>query len=161
QRLAKEAALGPHVRPPGIRPDYEAHIAGAQAELDAAIAETTGQPGTDLTPPTGQPGTDLTPPTGQPGTDLTPPTGQPRTDLALRPGTDLVLRPGCSVEHLPHAACHGNATDPHSRLLKARRGFIQGYNGQVAAVRVQHGRRLVLAAAVTQDSGDEIGRASC
>ncbi|MBO0869543.1 MAG: transposase, partial [Micromonosporaceae bacterium] len=79
---------------------------------------------------------------------------RPGTDLAVRPGTDLALRSGCSVEHLPHAARHGNPTDPHSRTLKARRGFIQGYNGQVAAVRVQNGRRLVLAAQVTQDAVD-------
>jgi transposase len=71
-----------------------------------------------------------------------------------QPSTGLALRPGCSVEHLPHAARSGNATDPHSRMLKARHGFVQGYNGQVAAVRVQNGRRLVLAAAVTQDVAD-------
>jgi transposase len=134
RRLALEEALGPHVRPSGIRPDYDARIAAARAEFDAAVAETTGQ----------QPGADLA---VRPGMDLTAAGG-------TRPGTDLVLRPGCSVEHLPHAARHGNATDPHSRVLKARRGFIQGYNGQVAAVRVQSGRRLVLAAAVTQDAGD-------
>jgi hypothetical protein len=114
KRLALEESLGPHVRPGGVRPDYDARIAAARAELDAAIAEATGQ----------------------------------------QPGTDLALRPGCGVGHLPHAAGNGNATDPHSRMLKARRGFIQGYNGQVAAVRVQNGRRLVLAAAVIQDSGD-------
>lgn len=116
QRIAKERAAdedGGRLLP-GSRPDFDALIAQAEAELAAAITETTGQ----------------------------------------QPGTDLALRPGCSVEHLPHAAHHGNATDPHSRMLKARRGFIQGYNGQVAAVRVQSGRRLVLAAVVTQDSGD-------
>jgi transposase len=133
KRLALEESLGPHVRPGGIRPDYDARIAAARAELDAAIAETTGQ----------QPGTDLA---LRPGADLVP--------ASAAPGTDLALRPGCGVDHLPHAARNGNATDPHSRMLKARRGFIQGYNGQVAAVRVQNGRRLVLAAAVTQDSGD-------
>jgi transposase len=134
KRLALEESLGPHVRPGGVRPDYDARIAAARAELDAAIAEATGQ----------QPGTDLA---LRPGTDLVPASG-------AQPGTDLALRPGCGVGHLPHAAGNGNATDPHSRMLKARRGFIQGYNGQVAAVRVQNGRRLVLAAAVIQDSGD-------
>jgi transposase len=142
QRIAKERAAdqdGGRLLP-GSRPDFDALIAQAEAELDAVIAETTGQPGTDLVL---RPGTDL----AHPGAAIGP-------TCSPRPGTDLALRPGCSVEHMPHAARHGNATDPHSRMLKARRGFIQGYNGQVAAVRVQHGRRLVLAAAVTQDSGD-------
>jgi hypothetical protein len=64
------------------------------------------------------------------------------------------LRPGCDVDHLPSAAVRGNATDPDSRVLKTRRGWIQGYNCQAAVVRVQHGRRLVLAAEVTQDAND-------
>jgi transposase len=131
QRIAKEAAAGRRL--PGSRPDFDARIAAAQAELAAAQAE---HPGTDLTPP---PGTDLTPP---PGTDLTPP-----------PGTDLTLRPGCRVEHLPSAARRGNATDPDSRILKTTRGWIQGYNAQVAAFRA-HGHRIVLAAEVTQDAND-------
>jgi len=136
QRVAKEQAA--RVRLPGSRPDFDARIAAAQAELDAALADTTGH----------QPGTDLA---SRPGTDLVL---RPDSDLALRPGTDLALRPGCSVEHLPSVAHRGNATDPDSRIVKTTRGWLQGYNGQVAAVRVQRGRRLVLAADVTQDGND-------
>jgi transposase len=123
QRTAKEHATGRRL--PGSRPDFDARIAAAQAELTAAQTE---HPGTDPTPP--------------PGTDLTPP-----------PGTDLTLRPGCRVEHLPGAARRGNATDPDSRILKTTRGWIQGYNGQVAAFRA-HGHRIVLAAELTQDAND-------
>jgi transposase len=69
-------------------------------------------------------------------------------------GTDPALRPGCSVDHLPSAARRGNPTDPDSRVLKTPRGWIQGYNCQAASVRVQHRRRLVLAAEVSQDAND-------
>jgi transposase len=43
-----------------------------------------------------------------------------------------------------------NRTDPDSRILRTRSGFIQGYNAQVA-VGESH---LVLACAVSQDNGD-------
>ena len=43
-----------------------------------------------------------------------------------------------------------NRTDPDSRILRMRTGFIQGYNAQVA-VGESH---LVLACAVSQDNGD-------
>ena len=43
-----------------------------------------------------------------------------------------------------------NLTDPDSRLLKATRGWIQGYNAQAAVSEDQ----IVLAAEVTIDSGD-------
>jgi transposase len=43
-----------------------------------------------------------------------------------------------------------NRTDPDSRILRTRAGFIQGYNAQVA-VGESH---LVLACAVSQDNGD-------
>lgn len=43
-----------------------------------------------------------------------------------------------------------NRTDPESRILRTRSGFIQGYNAQVA-VGESH---VVLACAVSQDNGD-------
>jgi DDE family transposase len=43
-----------------------------------------------------------------------------------------------------------NRTDPDSRILRTRAGFIQGYNAQVA-VGESH---VVLACAVSQDNGD-------
>jgi transposase len=125
QRTANEQAAGRRL--PGSRPDFDARIAAAQAELDTALAD---QPGTDLAV---RPGTD------QPGTD--------------QPGTDLAVPPGCRRDHLPSTARRGNATDPDSRILKTTRGWIQGYNGQVAAFRT-HRRRIVLAAEITQDAND-------
>src|ERR1035441_2329003 len=43
-----------------------------------------------------------------------------------------------------------NLTDPDSRLLKATRGYIQGYNAQAAVNEEQ----IVIAAEVTVDPGD-------
>jgi transposase len=143
QRTANEQAAGRRL--PGSRPDFDARIAAAQAELDTALAD---QPGTDraVRPNTDQPGTDQ-PNTDQPGTDLAV---RPGTD---QPGTDLAVPPGCRRDHLPSTARRGNATDPDSRILKTTRGWIQGYNGQVAAFRT-HRRRIVLAAEITQDAND-------
>jgi transposase len=139
QRLAKEQAAAGR-RLPGSRPDYDALVAQAAAELAAAQTET---PDTDPAP-RATPGTEVAI-RATPGTDLIP---------HATPGTEVALRPGCDLDHLPSAARRGNATDPDSRVLKTHRGWIQGYNCQVAVVRVQHGRRLVLAAEVTQDIND-------
>lgn len=127
QRLAKEHAAGRRL--PGSRPDYDALIAHAEADLAAAQGQADAAP---------------------------TPHPTPDTALALReaPDTALALRPGCSVDHVPSAARRGNATDPDSRVLKTQRGWIQGYNCQAASVRVQRGRRLVLAAEVSQDAND-------
>ncbi|MEN3319444.1 MAG: hypothetical protein V7643_2845 [Mycobacterium sp.] len=147
QRLAKEHAAGGR-RLPGTRPDFDTLIAAAEADLAAAHTDTD----TDTGHPTAR---DTTPGTDAAGTDLIPhPTAGNNTAVADTPGTDLVLRPGCDIDHLPSAARRGNPTDPDSRVLKTHRGWIQGYNGQIAAVRVQHGRRLVLAAQLTQDAND-------
>jgi transposase len=150
QRIAKEraAAQDGGRTLPGSRPDFDALIAQAQTELEAAKADPAA--GTD-------PRAEATDVAGRdtPGTDLAG-RDTPGTDLAVRdtPGTDLGLRPGCSVDHLPSAARRGNPTDPDSRILKTQRGWIQGYNCQAAVVRVQGGRRLVLAAEVVQDAND-------
>ena len=157
ERLAKEAAAGRRL--PGSRPDFDALIAQAETDLAAAREATTptgtGPNAEHTTPPETTPGTDLAlrpsgdvehPPT--PGTDPSPPTSP------AGPGTDLALRPGCSLEHLPSAARRGNPTDPDSRVLKTHHGWLQAYNCQAAVVRVQHGRRLVLAAQATQDAND-------
>jgi transposase len=125
QRAAKQAAAGGKL--PGSRPDFDARIAAAQAELAAALAEHT--------PATGQPGTDLALPDR---TDPAPATGQPGTDPAIR------------GDRLPSAARCGNPTDPDSRILKSQHRWIQGYNGQIAATRDQ----IVIAAEITQDAND-------
>jgi transposase len=150
QRLAKEQAAGRRL--PGSRPDYDALIAQAEADLAAARTEADTARSRPSTADT-TPGTDLV---LRPGRDLDhlPSAAGRGTPTANTAGTDLALRPGCDLDHLPSAARRGNATDPDSRILKTQHGWIQGYNCQVAAVRVQHRRRLVLAAEVSQDAND-------
>lgn len=46
-----------------------------------------------------------------------------------------------------------NTTDPDSRLMKTRNGFIQGYNAQVS---VDADTQIILAAEVTQDCNDKL-----
>lgn len=43
-----------------------------------------------------------------------------------------------------------NVTDPDSRIMKTRKGYVQGYNAQVAVTKEQ----IILAAEVTQDAND-------
>jgi transposase len=43
-----------------------------------------------------------------------------------------------------------NLTDPSSRLMKGRRGFLQGYSGQAVATTAQ----IIVAATLTNDAGD-------
>lgn len=53
-------------------------------------------------------------------------------------------------EHEPAKAPKANITDPDSRIMKTRKGYLQGYNGQAIVNRHQ----IVLACAVTQDAND-------
>jgi len=55
-----------------------------------------------------------------------------------------------SVHGSPGKAPHANLTDPQSRLLKTRTGYIQGYNCQTAVSEDQ----LILHAQATQDAND-------
>jgi transposase len=152
QRLATEHAAGRRL--PGSRPDYDALIARAEADLAAAqnaaaqnaAAQNAAAQNAAAQNAAAQGQADAAPPPHPAG----------GTALALRPtpGTALAVRPGCGVDHLPSAARRGNATDPDSRVLKTHRGWIQGYNCQAASVRVHRGRRLVLAAQVSQDAND-------
>lgn len=43
-----------------------------------------------------------------------------------------------------------NVTDPDSRIMKTRKGYVQGYNAQLAVTKEQ----IILAAEVTQDAND-------
>lgn len=62
------------------------------------------------------------------------------------------MAPGATKPYEPPEAPAGklNLTDPDSRLVKAMRGWIQGYNAQAAVSEEQ----IVLAAEVTTDSPD-------
>src|SRR5579863_6879589 len=62
------------------------------------------------------------------------------------------MAPGSVKPYTPPATPEGkvNTTDPDSRLIKARRGFVQGYNAQ--AVVNEHG--IVIAAEITTTGAD-------
>lgn len=55
-----------------------------------------------------------------------------------------------AVEQTPSTARRANVTDPDSRVMKARKGWVQGYNAQ--AIVSQH--HIVLACEVSQDAND-------
>jgi transposase len=83
-----------------------------------------------------------------------------KTTISGRPpGPDHELkRAEEALEHATKAAAEAdpaqapkaNITDPDSRIMKDRKGYLQGYNGQAIVNRHQ----LVLACAVTQDAND-------
>ena len=50
----------------------------------------------------------------------------------------------------PQAEAKANVTDPESRIMKTRTGYVQGYNAQVVVTKDQ----LILAADVTQEEND-------
>lgn len=54
--------------------------------------------------------------------------------------------PGATKKDPPKA----NVTDPESRIMKTRSGYVQGYNGQIAVTKEQ----IVIAAEVTQEAND-------
>ena len=54
----------------------------------------------------------------------------------------------------PPARARRNFTDPDSRLLKTRDGFIQGYNGQLA---VDAQRQIIVAQRLTTHASDQAG----
>ncbi|MCX5970594.1 MAG: transposase, partial [Coprothermobacterota bacterium] len=51
----------------------------------------------------------------------------------------------------PSPQAKANPTDPDSRIMKSRRGYLQGYNGQVAVSQEQ----LIMAASLTQEANDQ------
>src|SRR5512144_3318602 len=54
------------------------------------------------------------------------------------------------VSESPEAEAKANVTDPDSRIMKARRGYVQGYNAQAVATAEQ----IIVAAEVTPDEND-------
>src|SRR5512144_462873 len=50
----------------------------------------------------------------------------------------------------PEAEAKANVTDPDSRIMKTRRGFVQGYNAQAVATAAQ----IIVAAEVTPEEND-------
>lgn len=54
------------------------------------------------------------------------------------------------LDDIPPAEAKANVTDPESRIMKTRTGYVQGYNAQVVVTQDQ----LILAADVTQEAND-------
>ena len=50
----------------------------------------------------------------------------------------------------PEAKAKANVTDPESRIMKTRKGYVQGYNAQAAVTEEQ----IIVAAEVTQEAND-------
>ena len=59
----------------------------------------------------------------------------------------IVSKPAAEA---PEAEAKANVTDPDSRIMKTRRGYVQGYNAQAAAPADQ----IIVAAAVTPEEND-------
>ena len=54
------------------------------------------------------------------------------------------------VESLPTEEAKANTTDPDSRIMKTRQGYVQGYNAQAV---VSEGQ-IIVAVGVTQEAND-------
>jgi transposase len=63
-------------------------------------------------------------------------------------------RPQRAADGGPPARAQRNFTDPDSRVLKARDGFIQGYNGQLA---VDAAHQIIVAQRLTTNGSDQDG----
>jgi transposase len=63
-------------------------------------------------------------------------------------------RPRRAQDGGPPERAQRNFTDPDSRLLKTRDGFIQGYNGQLA---VDAGHQIIVAQRLTTNGSDQAG----
>ena len=73
-----------------------------------------------------------------------------RAAKEARTGRKLRGRKPKPVSETPEAEAKANVTDPDSRIMKARRGYLQGYNAQAVATADQ----IVVAADVTADEND-------
>ena len=54
------------------------------------------------------------------------------------------------VEPLPTEEAKANTTDPDSRIMKTRQGYVQGYNAQAVVSEEQ----IIVAVVVTQEAND-------
>jgi transposase len=65
-------------------------------------------------------------------------------------GQKLRGRKPKAVPETPEPEAKANVTDPDSRIMKTRRGYVQGYNAQAVATAAQ----IIVAAEVTADEND-------
>ena len=71
------------------------------------------------------------------------------SDLCRREGTPTMHGPR-SLESLPTEEAKANTTDPDSRIMKTRQGYVQGYNAQAVVSEEQ----IIVAVGVTQEAND-------
>ena len=70
-----------------------------------------------------------------------------RQESRKKPG-----KPSAPITDDPDAKAQKNFTDPESRIMKSKDGFVQAYNGQVA---VDAHAQIIVAQDVTQEAGDK------
>jgi len=77
---------------------------------------------------------------------------QERTEKEKKTGKQLRGRKLKQVKETPEDSAVANTTDPDSRIMKTRSGYIQGYNGQIA---VDTSSQVIVAANLVQDQNDK------
>jgi len=77
---------------------------------------------------------------------------QERTETEKKTGKQLRGRKLKKVEQNPQDSAVANTTDPDSRVMKTRTGYIQGYNGQIA---VDTSSQVIVAADLVSDQNDK------
>ncbi len=65
-------------------------------------------------------------------------------------GKKLRGRKPCAPDPTPSEEAKANVTEPESRIMKTRKGYLQGYNAQAAVTEEQ----IIVAAEVTQEAND-------
>ena len=75
---------------------------------------------------------------------------QERAAQEAETGQKLRGRKPKPVSETPEAEAKANVTDPDSRIMKTRRGYVQGYNAQAVATADQ----IIVAAEVTPEEND-------
>jgi transposase len=74
---------------------------------------------------------------------------QTATDALARAHAALEAA-GCAVQTAPASRRRANVTDPDSRIMNTKAGWVQGYNAQA----IVNGHQIVLACDVSQNAGD-------
>ena len=74
----------------------------------------------------------------------------PGPDRALAQAQATLAAAETAAQAAPGAAGRANVTDPDSRIMKTRKGWVQGYNAQA----IVNTRQIVLACDVSQDACD-------
>ena len=74
-----------------------------------------------------------------------------KVGLVSLDGTKIKATAALSANRTLNEEAKANVTDPESRIMKTRKGFIQGYNAQAVVTKEQ----IIVAADVTQEENDQ------